>query len=91
MVPIDVNGNGTIDKEEDFYGSIEKLVEAIADGRYPSPPARELFFVTKGKVSNPISKEFLKWVLTDGQKYVLESGFVNLSKDRIKEQIQKIQ
>lgn len=91
VVPIDVNGNGTIDKEEDFYGSIDKLVEAIADGRYPSPPARELFFVTKGKVSNPISKEFLKWVLTDGQKYVLESGFVNLSKERIKEQIQKIQ
>lgn len=90
VVPIDVNGNGKIDKDEDFYGTIEKLVDAIATGKYPSPPARELFFVTKGKVTNPIAKAFLLWVLEDGQKYVLESGFVNLSKERIKEQIQKL-
>ena len=79
VVPIDLNRNGKIDPEEDFYGSMDELIDAIAKGKYPSPPARDLYFVTKGKPRNKLVIAFLKWVLSDGQKYVNQTGYINLS------------
>lgn len=90
VIPIDVNGNGKIDKEEDFYGSLDVLMNAIRDGRYPSPPARDLYFVSKGKPSDPVVTEFLKWILKDGQKFVNESGYVQLPVEKIKVELEKI-
>jgi len=84
VVPIDLNNNGKIDPDEDFYGSMNDLIDAIAKGKYPSPPARDLYFVTKGKPTNKLVIEFLKWVLADGQKYVNETGYINLSGEIIK-------
>ena len=83
VVPIDLNKNGRIDPEENFYDSMNDLIDAIAKGKYPSPPARDLYFVTNGKPKNKLVIEFLKWVLADGQKYVNETGYINLSKDII--------
>jgi len=83
VVPIDLNKNGKIDPEEDFYGSMDNLIDAITKGKYPSPPARDLYFVTKGKPTNKLVNAFLKWVLADGQKYVNETGYINLTKEII--------
>jgi len=41
VVPIDLNNNGKIDDDENFYNSMNDLIAAIASGKYPSPPARE--------------------------------------------------
>jgi len=83
VVPIDLNKNGKIDPDENFYDSMNDLIGAIASGKYPSPPARDLYFVTNGKPKNILTIEFLKWVLTDGQKFVNETGYINLSKEII--------
>ncbi len=90
VIPIDVNGNGKIDKEEDFYGTLDEVMAAIKDGRYPSPPARDLYFVSKGKPGNPVLTEFLRWILTDGQKYVNESGYVQLADTHLKKELEKL-
>lgn len=90
VVPLDLNNNGKIDADENFYGTIDKIVKAIADGKYSSPPARELFFVTKDKPKNPVVIEFIKWALTDGQKYVNETGYINLKNDKIKAELSKL-
>ena len=89
VVPLDLNGNGKIDPEEKFYSTIDEIVNAIADGKYPSPPARELFFVTNGVPTKPVLKEFIKWTLTDGQKYVSEAGYINLKKDKLSNELKK--
>jgi phosphate transport system substrate-binding protein len=83
VVPIDLNKNGKIDPDEDFYGSMNDLIDAIALGKYPSPPARDLYFVTHGKPKNQVVIAFLKWVLADGQKFVNKIGYINLSKEII--------
>ena len=83
VVPIDLNKNGKIDPDEDFYGSMDQLIDAIAKGKYPSPPARDLYFVTNGKPKNKLVVEFLKWVLADGQKFVNQTGYINLSNEII--------
>jgi len=90
VVPIDINGNRQIDSGEDFYSTKDKIVEAIAKVIYPHPPARALYLVTKGKFTG-VTKEFVKWILTDGQKYEEEVGYVPLSKDVINEQLKKLE
>ncbi|MCX6281979.1 MAG: substrate-binding domain-containing protein [Bacteroidetes bacterium] len=91
IVPIDINGNGKIDKEEDFYHSMDEVMAAINDGRYPSPPARQLYFVSAGKPSNKLVLTFLNFILSDGQKYVNEAGYVRLKDDVIRSQLNKLQ
>lgn len=90
VIPLDINNNGKVDPEENFYGTIDEIVEAIAQGKYPSPPARDLYFVTRGKPANPVAAAFIRWVLTDGQKFVKESGYINLPKDKLSSEINKL-
>ena len=90
IIPIDINNNGQIDAAENFYDNIDQLIAAIAAGKYPSPPARDLYFVTKGKPANAASIAFIKYVLTDGQKYVHEAGYVDLSKERLAKELEKV-
>ena len=90
VVPIDVNGNGQIDANENFYGNLRIFLKAVNDGNYPSPPARNLYFITKGKVKRKEILDFFKWVLTDGQKFVYQAGYVPLVKGTLGEQLKKI-
>ena len=83
ICPIDLDGNGTIDPSEKIYATRDDLTRAIATNVYPSPPARELYFVIKGKPGRPLLAEFLEWVLTDGQKFVAEMGYIRLAPERI--------
>jgi phosphate transport system substrate-binding protein len=89
-LPIDVNGNGKVDADENFYDTIDAITDAIAAGKYPSPPARNLGFLFKGKPKRPELVEFVKYVLTDGQKYVDENGYIALSKQKIAEELKKV-
>lgn len=90
VIPIDIDGNGRISPEENFYGTLGELMEGIAKGVFPHPPARPLYFVTKGEPTSETIKTFLNWVLTDGQKFVKEAGYVNLSKDQLEAEIKKL-
>jgi phosphate transport system substrate-binding protein len=90
IIPLDLNENGKIDPDENFYGSIEDLTVAIGNNHYPSPPSRELYFVSKGKPDNIIVIGFLKWILTDGQKYVSKAGYVMLPDNIIKNELDKL-
>jgi phosphate transport system substrate-binding protein len=91
IIPLDINGDGKITSDEDFYNSIDQLIQAIASGKYPSPPARELYFVTNGKPKKEIVINFLQWVLSDGQKFVNDAGYITLSKEKITAELKKIQ
>ncbi|MBN2564990.1 MAG: PstS family phosphate ABC transporter substrate-binding protein [Candidatus Eisenbacteria bacterium] len=85
ILKIDLDGNGTIDEDEDFYATRDAMATAIASGLYPSPPARDLHFVAKGCPSNPVVLEFLRWVLTDGQAFVEEAGYIRLTEEKLAE------
>jgi phosphate transport system substrate-binding protein len=90
VIPLDLNENGKIDKEEDFYNNLDTLNKAIQSGIFPSPPSRELYFVCKGKPKNVVVKEFLRWILTDGQKFVKQAGYVELAESKREEELAKI-
>jgi phosphate transport system substrate-binding protein len=88
--PIDVNGNGTMDSTENFYADMNQIIEAINKGAYPSPPARDLYLITRNKPADPEITGFLKWVLSEGQKYVGETGYVKLPAAQLQQEINKL-
>jgi phosphate transport system substrate-binding protein len=89
-IPIDVNGNGKVDPEEDFYGNVDDLTKAISNGQYPTPPARNLGFLFKGKPEKKEIVEFVKYALSDGQKFLDENGYIHLSDADITQELEKI-
>jgi len=88
IIPIDVNENGKIDPAEDI-STKEKAIKAVTSGVYPSPPARDLYLITKENFKEP-SKTFVKWILTDGQKYVSEVGYIKITPKQINESLKKL-
>lgn len=90
VIPIDLNGDGKIDPGESFYDNLDDITRAIVTGVYPSPPARELNLLTLREFKG-VTAEFVKWVLTEGQQYAPEAGYIPLSKDRAQLELDKVQ
>ncbi len=78
--PIDVSGNGQADPQEYFQTKAD-AVNAVSNGKYPSPPARFENLVTRGKPSGLV-QTFIVWILTDGQQYLDQAGYVQLTSDQ---------
>ena len=87
VVPIDVNENGRIDPAERLRTK-QEAIKAVLSGVYPSPPARDLYLVTKESFSGT-AKVFVRWILSDGQKFVDEVGYLKISKVQIKDALKK--
>jgi len=86
--PLDVDGNGVADPEE-IYSTKEKAISAVALGHYPSPPARDLNLVTRDQPAGLV-KHFITWILTDGQQYVDEAGYIPLPGDKLSGELDKL-
>lgn len=78
--PLDINGNSQADPGE-VYTSKEQAFSAVADGTYPSPPARFENLATKGKPTG-LTLAFIEWILTDGQQYLEAAGYVPLTPEQ---------
>ena len=55
VVPLDLNADGTISTDENFYATRDEFTAAVAAGKYPFPPARVLYLVTKGEPNPTIT------------------------------------
>jgi phosphate transport system substrate-binding protein len=90
IFPIDVNENGQIDPEESFYDTKDQVIEAIANGKYPSPPARELYLVSKGKPEKKEVLAFLEYILTKGQELNVPVGYIAISQEKLQNSLNKL-
>ena len=88
VVPIDVNENGKADDNE-IIVTMAEATDAVTSGEYPSPPGRVLNLVTKGKPAGLV-QAFITWILTDGQEFVPEAGFVQLTPELLNEALAKL-
>jgi len=88
VVPVDVNENGTIDPQEDL-STKDKALDAVMSGVYPSPPARDLYVVTQTQFDG-LTAQFVRWILTDGQQYLAEVGYISLTDDQINGALEKL-
>lgn len=89
VIPVDLNANGTLEKEEQIYENLDELVaklenekpEEIAIGNV------NISFPEKVDAANKHYVDFVNWVLTDGQQYLHAYGFLNLPKNDLTKQI----
>jgi phosphate transport system substrate-binding protein len=88
VLPIDVNADGQIDANETLTTKAQAIA-AVAAGHYPSPPARALNVVTKGKPAGVV-QAFILWTLTDGQPFVDSAGYIPLPKALLDDGIAKL-
>ena len=83
VCPVDGNSDGRIDAEEYFYDTKDDFIAAVAENKYPSPPARDLYMVAHGVPSNPAVVAFLKFILTEGQQYNVPVGYIGLTEEKL--------
>jgi phosphate transport system substrate-binding protein len=88
IVPLDLDQD-RIAAPEEIYDTKEQAVNAVAMDLYPSPPARDLNLVTNGQPSG-LTNAFLIWVLTDGQQYVSEAGYIPLTPEKLTRELEKL-
>jgi phosphate transport system substrate-binding protein len=86
--PIDIDNNGAADPAE-VYTVKEDAFGAVANGTYPSPPARFENLATLGKPEG-LELAFIEWILTDGQQYLEAAGFVPLTPEQQAESLEKL-
>ncbi len=89
-VPIDINSSGAIEADEKFYDDRDSLIKAIADNKYPSPPARNLHLVSRGIPDREKIRRFLLWILGEGQRYVQDAGYICLPGELLKKQAEQL-
>lgn len=78
FLPIDKNGNGTIDYMEKIYDDLEGLSRGVWIGKYPKDLINNIYSIASVKPTNEIELAFLKWVLTDGQQFLNTNGYSDL-------------
>ncbi len=90
LLPIDKNGNGTLDYMEDIYSDANAFFRGLWIGKYPKTLYSNIFVVSTMPPTNETELAFLSWVLTDGQKYMNSSGFCELADSESLSQLEKI-
>ena len=78
LLPIDRNGNGLIDYNEKIYDDVNDFSRGVWIGKYPKALFSNIYTVAKGQPENISEVAFIKWVLTDGQKYLSGNGYSDL-------------
>jgi ABC-type phosphate transport system substrate-binding protein len=76
VLPIDLNNNGRLDKEEQIYGDIDQVITYLEDSRGASIPTDNVSFVADAKQTKPEVSDFLNWVKVSGQEFNHQYGFL---------------
>lgn len=86
IVPIDLNSNGTVDKEENIYGSLDEVITYIEKTKSTAFINERVNFIFNKDTQNKNAGLFLFWVLTKGQKFNHELGFINQENQQLDDQ-----
>ncbi|HEX2975087.1 MAG TPA: hypothetical protein VHO68_04050 [Bacteroidales bacterium] len=68
LLPIDRDGNGTIDHSEDIYSDLNSFSRGVWIGKYPHALVSNVYSVASSLPENEDARAFLKWIIYDGQK-----------------------
>ncbi len=83
VVPIDRDNDGVISSDEYFYDTKDDFIAAVSENKYPSPPARDLYLVSHGVLTNPVVVAFLEYVLGDGQCHNVPAGYIGIDEEKL--------
>ncbi len=78
LLPLDRNGNGSIDFNENIYDDLNLFSRGVWIGKYPKSLFSNIYSVSLKQSGNTAELAFLKWVLTEGQEYLYNNGYSDL-------------
>lgn len=80
IIPMDLNKNGKVEPDEQIYATLDNVIEFV-ERTHHEAFINENVNLTYHKDSQTVAgKEFLKWILTNGQNYNHEFGFLLMDK-----------
>ncbi len=82
VLPIDLNGNGKLDKEEQIYDNLDQVLAYLESSKKASVPTEYLSFTTVKNSNNPEIQNFINWVTEYGQEFNHQYGFLNIGSDK---------
>jgi phosphate transport system substrate-binding protein len=88
VIPYDLNENGKIDENEHFYNNLDDLVNNLESVENQVVPIEHINISYPKIISqeNNNLKLFLDYILTEGQKFNHEFGFLNLETEHLAKQ-----
>lgn len=90
LLPVDKNGNGTIDYMENIYSDVNTFLRGVWIGKYPKSLYSNIYALSKVQPTNNKEVAFLSWVLTDGQQFMISNGYCSLVNSESQAQLNKI-
>ena len=78
LLPIDRNGNGTIEYAERIYDNVNEFSRGVWIGKYPHELVSNIYSVGLNRPLNDNGLSFMKWLLADGQKFLPGAGYSEL-------------
>jgi glycine cleavage system H lipoate-binding protein/ABC-type phosphate transport system substrate-binding protein len=78
LLPVDRNGNGTMDFNEKIYDNVSDFSRGVWIGKYPRALVSNIYTVASAQPENSAQVGFIKWVIADGQKFLEGNGFTDL-------------
>jgi phosphate transport system substrate-binding protein len=86
VIPLDLDENGKIDKEEQIYSDLDHVITFIEKTHHSKFVNEEVNFVFDKNANNTSAGIFLNWVLTTGQKFNHDLGFLSVDPKALDDQ-----
>jgi len=80
VIPIDLNGNGKIDADENIYATLDDVLNFLSTPNNSGIPQDNVNIVINKNTINKNGLNFLSWIITQGQQYNRSYGFFDLDK-----------
>ena len=90
LLPIDKNGNGTLDQTEYIYNDLNTFQRGVWIGKYPKALVSNIYAVSNAQPVQENEVAFIKWVLTDGQQFMNANGYCDLVNSESQSQLDKL-
>ena len=83
VVPIDFPGKTNAESYGKMFDTYDHLQRAMWLGKFPSALLRNLYIVSKGNPRTREMVDFVYWIVTDGQKFIPENGYIELHSSEV--------
>lgn len=86
LLPLDLKK----DTKDILTGNLDYVIDVLEKNRIETIPVEKIGFIYSQQTARKEVSDFLKWVLADGQKFNHAEGFLNLDKQALAEQTNRL-
>ena len=91
VIPVDLDGNGRISKEEKALDNLDQLITSIETDKVKNVPVEYIHISIAKQSSNPEAKKFLLWVADNADKDLHQFGYLKPDAKRLQDEKAKLE